>query len=133
MKIEKERIVVDFNNIRSIKENLNKMLFCRGTNRFYVITTFEYEEKEEEKIIKSFFFTERKEKKNINLVTEMTIKSYSDEGLFWGHYDSEEAIRRVLYDIEDRIRQMRDDFKRKIVLPLEAVGVIFPKKDTESK
>jgi hypothetical protein len=52
--------------------------------------------------------------------------------LFDRHENRFYVVKSLEYEIVER-EKIRDDFNKYIKNPLEAVGVVFPKKDTESK
>ena len=127
----KVNIEVEEEDISQLSNVKNLMLFDIHGNRFYVVRSLEYEMVEREKTEKRFLFSNKIVKVKQWIITEIEIRSYSYDGLFWGSYTDEVVIDRII-SMRD-FYKMRDDFNKYIKNPLEAVGVVFPKKDTESK
>lgn len=128
MKVNIEVKEEDISQLSNVK---NLMLFDTHGNRMLIVKSVEYEIVEREKIEKRFLFSKKITKVKQWIITEIEIRSYSYDGLFWGSYTDETVIDRII-SMRD-FYKMRDDFTKFIKMPLEAIGVVFPKKDTESK
>jgi hypothetical protein len=127
----KVNIEVEEKDVSQLLNVKNSMLFDMYGNRMLIVKSIEYEIVEREKIEKRFLFSKKIIKVKQWIITEIEIKSYSYDGLFWGSYTDETVINRIISTRD--FYKMRDDFTKFIKMPLEAIGVVFPKKDTESK